>query len=764
MKRLVLVSMVFVGCASEPPSDVCPTSYCNDHGTCREVAQLPQCECQPGYEGPTCAVCQAGTHVVGNDCVADETCDDRCGANGQCVVTNGVAGCLCAIGYDGPTCRACNGGFVGTTDDAGTTCTLPERCNAASCAAGSTCDDSTGRIACSCSGPQCAQCSATLCGAYGTCSEARGVVTCTCETGHQGERCGSCVPGYASLDGGVCTPTEQCTASTCSGGGTCSASTGKALCTCTSGYSGLFCETCSTGFHRDARGECTADEVCSPTSCPTTASCEATGGVVSCRCLPGYAGTNCAQCYPGYHRESGECVLDRRCVAGSCGPAVCEDGTGSVVCLGPDGGVGCPSGFSGAFCEVEVLGCGTACNTGTCVRVGTGTQCLCTDGRYGSTCLPGPTISSVSPSAVSIRGGTPITLRGTGFVAGSTLTVGGLSATGVSFVSATEYRAVVPAAVSVGTKALSLRAPNNQVGTSTILVTPAAFTFDGGLQSFTVPAGVSRVSVQAWGGGGGAGRGATVRGGAGGFASATLDVDAGEVLLVVVGGGGSSISGAALPDGGATPACGAGGGLSGLFRPMPDGGVSAVNAVLIAGGGGGGAFFTGGAVVATGGNGGGPFGAAGALATGGPVDSQGAGGSPQAGGVGGCVNGLLCGQTGLPLQGGGGGVMSVATPRVGATFGGGGGVGLVNGFCSAGGGGGFFGGGGGANGEALGGGGGSGFVAATGVRDDVLQRSATVGVPSGLASPGYLEPSGYGGRAQTVPANSGGPGLVLIGW
>jgi hypothetical protein len=108
--------------------------------------------------------------------------------------------------------------------------------------------------------------------------------------------------------------------------------------------------------------------------------------------------------------------------------------------------------------------------------------------------------------------------------------------------------------------------------------------------------------------------------------------------------------------------------------------------------------------------------------------------------------------------------MSVATPRVGATFGGGGGVGLVNGFCSAGGGGGFFGGGGGANGEALGGGGGSGFVAATGVRDDVLQRSATVGVPSGLASPGYLEPSGYGGRAQTVPANSGGPGLVLIGW
>lgn len=764
MKRLMLLvfGVGLSACPPVPSSDVCPASLCNGHGTCREVAQFPQCECQPGYGGPTCAVCLTGTRAVGNDCVPDEVCDDRCGPNGACVVVEGVASCRCAVGYDGPTCRTCNAGFTSVEDggvDGGVTCAVRERCNAGSCAADFACDDSSGRITCACAGAQCGPCTPDVCGPNGTCREERGVVTCTCAPGFQGPQCGRCSPGFAPMDGGACAPAESCLPSTCSGGGSCSASTGKALCTCGTGYSGLFCERCAAGFHRDARGECVVDETCTASSCSATATCEVTSGVVGCRCLPGYAGQTCAQCAPGHHREASGCVLDQRCFPGSCGPAACEDGTGRIVCLGPDGGVGCPPGFSGAFCEVETLGCGAACNTGRCLRVGTGTQCLCTDGRYGPSCLPGPMLTTITPATVALRGGTTLTLTGTGFVTGSTVTIGGVMATGVTFISATEYRVTSPAATRVGPSPVVLRAPNAQTATGSVTVAPLAFTFDGGVQSFVVPAGVTSVSVQAWGGGGGAGRAPSVRGGAGGFASATVDVTPGETVLVLVGEGGASFSGALLPDGGAAPAAGAGGGLTGVFRPQSDGGLSAPGALLIAGGGGGGGQVLG----AMGGNGGGLFGASGAVVAGGPVDAQGVGGSPQAGGVGGCNNGALCGQTGLSLQGGGGGVMSVGMTRLGATFGGGGGVGLVNGAYSAGGGGGWFGGGGGANGGALGGGGGSGFLA-TAARDGVLERGSDAGVPSGLDRPGYLSPSGHGGRAQPVPAPTGGHGLLLIGW
>lgn len=770
MKRMTwnwLALALLAGCSAPAPTDVCPASYCNGHGSCREVAQLPTCSCESGYVGATCNACDVGTHAVGNDCVVDERCDERCGEHGTCVVTNGVAACQCAVGYDGPTCTACYGSFVATSDggvDAGVTCSIPEQCTVASCAAGFTCDDSSGRIACSCAGSTCAACTPDLCGAHGTCSETRGLVTCTCDTGHQGERCGSCYPGYVSSDGGTCFAAEQCTASACSGHGQCNASTGKVQCTCDAQYGGTSCETCASGFHRNASGDCSADETCTATSCPGTASCDDTGGIVVCRCNIGYAGANCAQCYPGYHLEQGACVLDQRCLPSSCGPAACEDGSGRVVCFDRFGNPGCPAGFSGQFCEIETVTCSAGCNTGTCVRTSFNlNQCLCTDGRYGFSCPQGPTVTSITPSSVPLRGSATITLRGTGFVSGSTITVGGIAATGVSFISATEYRATAPDATSIGMKTVTLVAPNAQRGTGSLTVTPLTFEFDGGVQSFVVPAGVTSVSVQAWGGGGGAGRGPNVRGGAGGFASATVDVTPGERLVLMVGGGGSSIVGTALPDGG-VPTAGAGGGLSGVFRSLADGGFNATTAVLIAGGGGGAGDLTDGTFGASGGNGGGAFGAAGALVTGGAADSQGVGASQQSGGVGGCFNGMLCGQTGLALQGGGGGVMSLGTPRQGATFGGGGGVGLATGFVSAGGGGGYFGGGGAANGGGLGGGGGSGFVTTTGARDEVLQRSTVVGVPAGVSSVGYVAPAGTGGRAQTAPVASGSSGLLLISW
>jgi hypothetical protein len=56
----------------------------------------------------------------------------------------------------------------------------------------------------------------------------------------------------------------------------------------------------------------------------------------------------------------------------------------------------------------------------------------------------GPTISSVTPSSGTPSGGTPITIVGTNFVSGATVTIGGLAATNVVLVSSTMITAVTP--------------------------------------------------------------------------------------------------------------------------------------------------------------------------------------------------------------------------------------------------------------------------------------------------------------------------------
>ena len=58
---------------------------------------------------------------------------------------------------------------------------------------------------------------------------------------------------------------------------------------------------------------------------------------------------------------------------------------------------------------------------------------------------PAPTISSIAPAIGASAGGTSITITGTGFVAGVTVSVGGVAATGVTLVSATSITATTPA-------------------------------------------------------------------------------------------------------------------------------------------------------------------------------------------------------------------------------------------------------------------------------------------------------------------------------
>lgn len=102
-----------------------------------------------------------------------------------------------------------------------------------------------------------------------------------------------------------------------------------------------------------------------------------------------------------------------------------------------------------------------------------------------------------------------------------------------------------------------------------------------GNQTFTVPAGVTRIQAEAWGGGGGAAGNSDVgaSGGGGGYSRTFLTVSPGQVLTVVIGAGGT---GAFAPNT-STSAQATGGAASSVKHANGD-------ALITAGGGGGGAF------------------------------------------------------------------------------------------------------------------------------------------------------------------------------
>ncbi len=77
-----------------------------------------------------------------------------------------------------------------------------------------------------------------------------------------------------------------------------------------------------------------------------------------------------------------------------------------------------------------------------------------------------PTVTSITANAGAEYGGTAVTITGTGFVSGASVTIGGASATGVSFVSSTSLTATTPAG-SVGARNVVVTNPDGQTGTLT---------------------------------------------------------------------------------------------------------------------------------------------------------------------------------------------------------------------------------------------------------------------------------------------------------
>ncbi len=278
--------------------------------------------------------------------------------------------------------------------------------------------------------------------------------------------------------------------------------------------------------------------------------------------------------------------------------------------------------------------------------------------------------------------------------------------------------------------------------------------------SFTVPAGVTTITVKAWGAGGGGGGAHVADGGAGGgggFTQSDISVTPGETLIIQVGGGGDG--GAAPADGdggdgggggavintgggqggdGGTSSGGSGGGGGG-YSAVKRGSTYLVQAA--GGGGGGGGSNAGSETGGAGGAGGGASGVSGSNAGAGAFG--GGGGTPSSGGAGGSTqSGGTSGTDGVANGGGDGGTTSGS---IGAGGGGGG-----SGRYGAGG-------GGGDDDGAGGGGGGSGLG------DTLAAGSGRNAGNNGDAD--YAGNAGRGGGVGSAPsgdAGSGNPGRIVL--
>jgi len=139
---------------------------------------------------------------------------------------------------------------------------------------------------------------------------------------------------------------------------------------------------------------------------------------------------------------------------------------------------------------------------------------------------------------------------------------------------AATYTGQIQYTISSGPSASVGAPPLSGTTSGDTLISTQDITYDGSLQTISVPSGTKYAVITAAGGGGGGGQNLPTYGGVGDLISANVPINSSS-LVVLVGGGGQASSGGS----------GGGGGLSGVFVGTP----SDADALIIAGGGGGGA-------------------------------------------------------------------------------------------------------------------------------------------------------------------------------
>ena len=110
--------------------------------------------------------------------------------------------------------------------------------------------------------------------------------------------------------------------------------------------------------------------------------------------------------------------------------------------------------FGGAAATSVVVVSGTTIRATTPAGIaGAATVMVATNGQSASltngfTYTAGPTVTGVSPNSGSTAGGTAVTITGTNFATGATVTIGGPAATGVVVMNSMTIAATTPAGIA----------------------------------------------------------------------------------------------------------------------------------------------------------------------------------------------------------------------------------------------------------------------------------------------------------------------------
>ncbi|XP_061026258.1 laminin subunit alpha-3 isoform X1 [Eubalaena glacialis] len=143
---------------------------------------------------------------------------------------------------------------------------------------------------------------------------AQNVEMCACPPDYTGDSCQGCSPGYYRDNKGLYT--GRCVPCNCNGHSN-RCQDGSGICiSCQHNTAGEHCERCKEGYYGNAvHGSC---RVCPcPHSNSFATGCVVTGGKVKCSCKPGYTGTQCERCAPGYFGNPQK-------FGGSCQPCSCN--------------------------------------------------------------------------------------------------------------------------------------------------------------------------------------------------------------------------------------------------------------------------------------------------------------------------------------------------------------------------------------------------------------------------------------------------------
>lgn len=276
-------------------------------------------------------------------------CSNATGTPVNTCVPNRAEVCACADGRIGS--QTCNADRTTFSD-----CVCVDTCTATTCSAHGTCALNGSTPTCSCfgaySGTHCEKCApgavdlegdgscalptctATSCSGHGTCAVAQGVVTCTCFAAYQGTTCTACAPGFDDLTGSGTCEMQACTRDQCNGHGSCSVGDAGLGCTCFAAYTGESCLTCAPGF-QDHDGDGTCEPACTASTCTGHGVCVDARGAPQCTCQAGYQGGSCSGCAAGFQDKNGDGVCSPDCTqaALSCGAlATCSDETGTAGC------------------------------------------------------------------------------------------------------------------------------------------------------------------------------------------------------------------------------------------------------------------------------------------------------------------------------------------------------------------------------------------------------------------------------------------------